>query len=267
MGRLSESIRVLYVDDDVDFAESTAEVLNRGEDGLTVETATEATEALDTFTAAEFDCIVSDYSMPGRDGLELLEQIRDEDEDIPFILFTGRGSEDVASDAFAAGATDYVKTSGQVEQFDLLRHRIENAVEQYRATQRASELARIRALVRDVNQALVRAKSRQAVEKDVCNLFTEAGPYVFAWIGVHDPETQTVEPRVGDGVDEGYLDVIEITTDGASTGQGPTAKAIQTREITVTQNIPDQPGYDEWREEALRRGYRSSAAVPLVMSI
>ena len=103
------SIRVLHVDDDADFAALAATLVERRADRFDVETAPGASEALDRLTAADFDCVVSDYDMPERNGIEFLEAVRETHPEVPFILFTGKGSEEVASVAISAGVTDYLQ--------------------------------------------------------------------------------------------------------------------------------------------------------------
>ncbi len=132
-------IRVLYVDDDPDFAETTAAFLERDDDRLTVETAASAARAVALIDEQPPDCVVSDYNMPGRDGLELLEAVRERHPDLPFVLFTGEGSEAVASDAVSAGATDYLRKRSGTDQFELLANRIRNGVDQYRTEARLRE--------------------------------------------------------------------------------------------------------------------------------
>ena len=132
-------IRVLHVDDEADFADVTAAYLEREDDRLCVETATAPSEGLDRLAAGDFDCVVSDYDMPRQNGIEFLESVRERHPDLPFILFTGKGSEAVASDAIAAGVTGYLQKQSESGQYELLANRITNAVAQYRAEQRAAE--------------------------------------------------------------------------------------------------------------------------------
>jgi PAS domain S-box-containing protein len=130
---VATDIRILHVEDDAAFAELTATFLQRENDAFSISTAADAEEALDRLDAELFDCILSDYNMPGKNGIEFLEAVRERDPDIPFILFTGKGSEAVASDAISAGVTDYLQKRSGSEQYELLANRIASAVGQYRA--------------------------------------------------------------------------------------------------------------------------------------
>ncbi|MEZ3116445.1 PAS domain S-box protein [Halobaculum sp. MBLA0147] len=121
-------IRVLHVDDDPEFLGLAQTLLERADDRLAVETAPGADEGLSRLADGRFHCVVSDYEMPGRDGIAFLEAVRERDEQLPFVLFTGRGSEAVASDAISAGVTDYLQKETGTDQFDVLANRITNAV-------------------------------------------------------------------------------------------------------------------------------------------
>ena len=130
---MAESIRVLHVEDDPAFADLAETVLAGREDIRAVESACDAESGLALFREGEFDCIVSDYEMPGLNGLGFFERVREIDPGVPFILFTGKGSEEIASAAISAGVTDYVRKGTGREQFDMLVNRITNAVARQRA--------------------------------------------------------------------------------------------------------------------------------------
>ncbi|MFW5938625.1 MAG: PAS domain S-box protein, partial [Halanaeroarchaeum sp.] len=181
----------------------------------------------------------------------------------PFILFTGKGSEDVASDAIAAGVTDYLQKERGSGQYTVLANRIENAVDQYRTTERAETLDRIRRVLRDVNQELVRARDREELESRVCEAVSRADPYRFVWIGDPNEDDGVIEPhaKAGDGRD--YLETVEITLDDTETGRGPTGRALASGELTVSQSIRNDPSFEPWREQATKRGFEASAAVPI----
>jgi PAS domain S-box-containing protein len=134
---MGSEMRILHVDDEASIRDLTKTFLERQDQQFSVETAPSADKGLEKLTDRPPDCIVSDYDMPGMDGLELLQTVREEYPDLPFILFTGKGSETVASDAIAAGVTDYLQKSGGSEQYDLLANRIRNAVQARREATRA----------------------------------------------------------------------------------------------------------------------------------
>jgi len=137
-GTAAGKIRVLHVDDEPSFGDLTATFLEQESDRFDVETAVSADEGMAIIADDPPDCVVSDYNMPGRNGLEFLEAVRELYPDLPFILFTGRGSEQVASDAIAADVTDYLQKGPGSEQYELLVNRIRNAVQARRNAQRAS---------------------------------------------------------------------------------------------------------------------------------
>ncbi|WP_135302824.1 PAS domain S-box protein [Haloarcula amylovorans] len=259
---MGETISVLQVDDDPTFVELAAEFLEQEDDRLRVRTATSASDGLATLDTEPVDCVVSDFEMPEMDGLELLDAVREEQPDLPFILFTGKGSEEVASEAIIRGATDYLQKQSSTEQYALLSNRIRNAVETYRSTRRAAEQERISTVVREVNRALVRSGSCADIETQVCELISDADPYQFAWIGHRDAETELIEPSgwAGDGA---YLDDIRVTADETDTGVGPAGTALREQRFAVTQDISADPDFTPWREAALEYGFRSVAGIPL----
>ncbi|PSP87942.1 hypothetical protein BRC90_09075 [Halobacteriales archaeon QS_4_69_34] len=156
-------IRVLHVDDEPGFADLAATVLEREREDFAVETATSAGEGLDRLAdgeppvgdAGEFDCIISDYDMPGMDGLELLEAVREDHPELPFVLFTGKGSEEIASEAIAAGVTGYINKGTGNSQFGVLANRVANAVSQYRSERALRESTeRLRKLYGGITDAI-----------------------------------------------------------------------------------------------------------------
>lgn len=123
-------VNVLIIDDDTSFAELTKTFLEEMEMSFEVSVESSGRDGVEYFEENDVECIVCDYEMPGMDGLDVLESIR-ESSSVPFILFTGRGSEAVASDAFSKGATDYLQKSGSKSEFELLANRIMQYVEKY----------------------------------------------------------------------------------------------------------------------------------------
>jgi PAS domain S-box-containing protein len=141
MRRSSGPIRILHVEDEPGFAHLTATLLESENERFDVTTATDVADGLECLREAEFDCIVSDYDLPRENGLTFLESVRAEYPDVPFILYTGRGSEEIASEAISAGVTDYIQKESGSDQYTVLANRISNTVEQFEAKRR-TELSR-----------------------------------------------------------------------------------------------------------------------------
>lgn len=124
------TLSILYVDDEPLLQVATAEYLKRY--NIVVEIASSGPEALSILENRQFDAIVSDYQMPGMNGIELLKIIR-KNSDIPFVLFTGRGREDVVIEAIENGADFYLQKGGKpTPQFTELTHKIRTAVQRRR---------------------------------------------------------------------------------------------------------------------------------------
>jgi len=126
-------IAVLYVDDEKDLHLVAKRFLERiGE--FIITTTSSAEEALHLLNSNSFDAIISDYQMPGMDGITLLKEIRKKQGDLPFILFTGRGREEVAIEALNNGADFYLQKGGEpVVQFTELANHIRHTVSRRRA--------------------------------------------------------------------------------------------------------------------------------------
>jgi PAS domain S-box-containing protein len=137
-GNTGTPVQVLLVDDESDLAEVTALHLERRRDDFDVRVVTDGEAALAAVEDGRVDCLVSDYEMPGMDGLELLRAVQERRPSLPFILYTGRGSEEIASEAISAGVTDYLQKRTTSDQYDVLANRIENAVAR-RRSERARE--------------------------------------------------------------------------------------------------------------------------------
>ena len=126
-------IRVLHIDDAPDLVNLAAIFLEKEDPRINVTPITSPEAGLERLADMSVDCIVSDYDMPGKSGLDLLSEVRQTAPDLPFILFTGKGSEEIASQAISAGVTDYLQKGGGTEQYAVLANRIENAVGKHRA--------------------------------------------------------------------------------------------------------------------------------------
>ncbi|GKZ13709.1 PAS domain-containing protein [Haladaptatus sp. T7] len=133
-------IRILHVDDDPARLRLSDPLLSEHISDIAVYTETAPTKAIDRLDSLTVDCIVSDFDMGSMDGLEFLEAVRERSPELPFILFTGKGSEEIASEAISAGVTDYLQKGGP-DRYAVLANRIENVVSRHRA-ERATDAYR-----------------------------------------------------------------------------------------------------------------------------
>ncbi|WP_158854500.1 PAS domain-containing protein [Halorhabdus sp. CUG00001] len=136
-----DSLQVLYVNDDEAFADLVRTKLPRIDPDLAVSTVSDAQAALDALEASTFDCVVTSYALPEHTGLDLLEDVQSRDSEIPTILFTGRGSETIASRAFQANVSDYIPVRSNQESFALLARRIRTLTEAKREHEVAERIS------------------------------------------------------------------------------------------------------------------------------
>ena len=123
-----DTIRVLHIDDEREPLRMTKKLLEMADEGLKVESVSSPVEALEMLREGGFDCVVTDFKMSPMDGIEVARSIR-ESSDIPIILYTGHGSEDVAVKAFAVGIDDYVRKELHPLHFEVLANRVRGVVE------------------------------------------------------------------------------------------------------------------------------------------
>ena len=114
------------------------------------------------------------------------------------------------------------------------------------------------------NLALVRATNEDELLRSVTRVIVETGGYLMAWVGyAEDDAAKTVRPVAQCGDKEGYLDAANITWADTERGQGPTGTAIREGVAVINQDFLTNRKMAPWSEAAIKRGYRSSIAIPL----
>jgi PAS domain S-box-containing protein/diguanylate cyclase (GGDEF)-like protein len=119
-----------------------------------------------------------------------------------------------------------------------------------------------------VNQALIHGESEPDLLNLVCKALVDPGGYRMAWVGFaeHD-EKKSVRPVAQYGVCDHYLDDTAITWADTERGRGPTGTAVRTGTVQVSREIGSDPRVRAWRDDALRRGFASSIALPLAAGL
>ncbi len=114
------------------------------------------------------------------------------------------------------------------------------------------------------SQAMARATDEKEFLAEVSRMIVDVGGYRLAWIGfAQEDAMKSVQPAAQAGVEDGYLENVDITWAETQKGRGPTGTAIRTGRPTVCKNILKDPKFAPWRAEAVRRGYGSSIALPI----
>ncbi len=151
-----EQIQVLLVDDESSSLKVAKQCLEM-EGNFQVDTASSVEEAMKKLEKKTYDAVVSDHQMPGKDGLEFLKELRDKGNAVPFIVFTGKGREEVAIKALNLGADQYLNKAGDPETvYGELAHSIRNAVERSRAEERLRESEeKFRSMFENANDAMI----------------------------------------------------------------------------------------------------------------
>ncbi|HSR43401.1 MAG TPA: ATP-binding protein, partial [Longimicrobiales bacterium] len=137
--------------------------------------------------------------------------------------------------------------------------------ERVRAEEQLARSNRALRVLSGANEAVFSSSGEEELLDDVCRIAVEEGGYRFAWIGYAQRDrARTVRPMASHGVDEGYLDAVEVAWSDDELGRGPTGTAIRNGEPSVAREIAEESEYAPWRDEALARSYRSSVAIPLL---
>ena len=144
---MQDAIRVLYVDDEPDLLDIGKQFLEESGD-FSVTTSGSAPAALDLISREKFEVIISDYQMPEMDGVQFLVEVRSRYGQVPFIMLTGRGSEEVAIQAINNGVDFYLQKGGEPEaQFSELSDKIKSVASWKRADEARKRAAFLEAQV------------------------------------------------------------------------------------------------------------------------
>ena len=112
----------------------------------------------------------------------------------------------------------------------------------------------------------VRATDEAGLLDQICRTIVDAAGYRFCWVGrAEQDDAKKVRPIAEAGVDEGYLATGEHHMGDTERGRGPTGTCIRTGVTQVSKNFATDPALGPWRSEALKRGFQSSIAIPLVV--
>jgi len=128
-------------------------------------------------------------------------------------------------------------------------------------------LNRVYKMLSEINSLIVHVHDKQQLFDEACRIAVEDGEFLLSWVGIIDKDLKQVKPVAFSGINDGYLDEINISLDiNSPRGRGPTGRAIHDNKPFIISDIATDPNMKYWREKALARNFRSSVAIPLSVS-
>ncbi|MEI6608945.1 MAG: GAF domain-containing protein [Deltaproteobacteria bacterium] len=125
---------------------------------------------------------------------------------------------------------------------------------------------RVLAVISKINQMVISIREQEKLFAESCRIAVEYGKFRMAWVGLIDEENKMVKPVAWNGFEEGYLTRIKkISVNDITEGRGPTGLASREGKLFYCNDIANDPIMTPWREEALKRDYHSSIALPIVL--
>jgi PAS domain S-box-containing protein len=142
---------------------------------------------------------------------------------------------------------------------------VQDITERKRAEAQLLRISRTNRALSRCNEVLIRAIDESTLLQQICQIIVEEAGYRLCWVGqAENDKAKSIRPVVQAGFDEGYLSMLNLTWADTERGQGPTGTCIRTRQPVLVKNIATDPTMAPWRVEALKRGYVSCIAIPLI---
>ena len=258
-------IHILLIDDDVSFPGVIQDTSGQDKDFIFEKTFS-AEEALEKLNHSEYDLIVSNYSLPDMDGIDLLKTVRSKLGNIPFIFLITKEPESLSPEAYALGAEYSILTEGTLSSwYSGFIHQVTGMIGRRESERRLLTLNRVYSVLFETSKAVRTCRTRIELFQEICRILVEKGDFRMVWIGLADPIKKSIEPVASHGIVDGYLDHIEISTENVPRGQGPTGTAFREGRIYVTNDMIQDPNLAPWRDACIMRGYRANAAFPFAL--
>jgi len=132
--------------------------------------------------------------------------------------------------------------------------------EREQANVKLTRVNRLYRVVTTINQAAARAQAPEELYRLACQALVEVGEFEMAWVGLLDPSSQQVVPTTWAGQDQGYLGENRFSAASIPKGLDPIRQSVSEKRLVYSNNVAIDPNMAIWKEEALKRGYRSLAS-------
>ncbi len=146
---------------------------------------------------------------------------------------------------------------------DYLVGNMQDITERKEVEMNVQYLNRVYAVLSAVDAMILRERDQQTIFENACKIAVEEGHFRMAWIGLFDEANSLLKPVAAAGFVEDYLRFINIDLKDPAQSGGPSGQSLLTGKCTVCNDVEQDPHFAFWRDEALKRGYRSSAVAPI----
>jgi CheY-like chemotaxis protein len=253
-------ISILLVDDEPVLLDLGSFYLTQREH-FSVETASDGPEALELLEKRPHQIVVSDYDMPCMNGIELLREVKKRHPNQPFIIFTGKGREEVVIEALNLGVDFYLQKGGETKSlYAELAHKCRRAVERRQGQDQIRHLARLYSLLSRVNKAVYQIRDRNILIQEVCQIAIQQGGFKAATINMIHPDTNLPEIiSCMTSSDLSETDVIPFV----SPHSFPTTVSLSEDRFHICADNRSYPHDDDYGKNLVATGLLSSASFPL----
>jgi signal transduction histidine kinase/DNA-binding response OmpR family regulator len=256
-------ISVLYVDDDPALRDIGQIFLERM-GNFSVETCSSAQDGLKRLEQASYNAVLSDYDMPVMNGIQFLKEVRMRYPALPFVIFTGRGREDVVVEALNNGVDFYLQKGGEPKsQFAELSHKLRIAVERRQSEEQIRRLARLYAVLSKTSEAATGIRHREALLAEACRIAVHEGGFLMVWAGLFHQGSGRIE-SVAHCSSAGNSSLPPAEPgDGLPIDAPPTQFALSNGHYYISADNREDPNTAQWKDNLLAYGFYSSAVFPL----
>ena len=256
---------ILLVDDDEEWLQLATTLLEDVE-RFRVETATSVASSRKQIQTTAYDCIVCDYQLQDGTGLDLLDELRNDQTETPFVLVTSRGDEFVAAEAIRRGVTDYFPKQVIVSDLDETQNSalITQLKEIIAAHRREQVLRREQELKTTALDLLTTMTNHEQLHRQFCGLLCAEYGYDGAWIGTLRSGGRLI-PRAISGC-ETYLNELDPTAAGSFSQDEPALRAVDQNQVAVSstaESAVTEPWYEAWQQRTDAFEFESGIGVPL----
>ncbi len=262
-----KELRVLLIEDSEADAELTIRRLNAAGFKCIARCVMGESDMRRELKAALPDIILSDFSIPGFDGMTALAIARVEAAGVPFIFLSGTIGEERAIEALKCGAIDYVLKNNPARLIPAINRALADAALRRTslvAELRVARLSGVLQMLSGINAALLRIQNRGDLLQETCRLARRIGGYAISMVALIDPTTRMARP-VGWAGYEFLLrpDQEFPVADHEAADQSLMGRVIRTGQMTLCEDINRSPFVIDGKEAMVAAGVRALACLPL----